>query len=152
MASDRGLERVLELRKKSEDAAQSKWSQSLAAVAGCEAQIQKLSDFRALYVKEMEQKSASILSMNQYLAYEDFISRLDDAARRQTQVLEGLKQRAEQCRLDFIRARQQRKIIESLIESHRKKRLAEEARAEAKLSDDTVSSKMARIMLEKNGK
>ncbi|MGN0908044.1 MAG: flagellar export protein FliJ [Succinivibrio sp.] len=146
MASDRGLERVLDLRKKAEDAAQTKWSQSLAAVASCQAQIDKLAQFRALYLKEMEQKSVSVLSMNQYLAYEDFINRLDDAARRQAQVLDGLKQRSEQCREEFIKARQQRKIIESLIDSHRKKRLAEEARAEAKLSDDTVSSKMARIM------
>lgn len=147
MASDKGLERVLELRQKAEDAAQAKWSESLAAVSSCEAQIGKLAQFRALYVEEMAKKSSSILSMNQYLAYEDFISRLDDAARRQKAVLEGLRQRSEQCRLEFVRARQQRKIIESLLQSHQKKRLAEEARAEAKLADDTVSSKMARIML-----
>jgi flagellar export protein FliJ len=149
MASDRGLSRVLELRQKQEDAAQAKWSDSLAAVSACEAQIRKLAEFRALYVEEMSRRTASVLSMNQYLAYEDFIGRLDDAAKRQAKVLDGLKQRAEQCRLDFVKARQQRKIIESLIESHRKKRLAEEARAEAKLSDEAVSAKMARIVLER---
>lgn len=149
MASDKGLERVLELRQKDEDAAQAKWSESLAAVSACEAQIGKLAQFRALYVDEMAKKSASVLSMNQYLAYEDFISRLDDAAKRQKAVLEGLRQRSEQCRLAFVKARQSRKIIESLLESHRRKRLAEEARAEAKLDDDTVSSKMARIMLDR---
>ena len=89
MASDKGLERVLELRQKDEDAAQAKWSESLAAVSACEAQIGKLAQFRALYVDEMAKKSASVLSMNQYLAYEDFISRLDDAAKRQKAVLEG---------------------------------------------------------------
>lgn len=146
MASDRGLERVLDLRQKAEDAARAKWSGALAAVSACENQIQKLEDFKGVYLKEMAQKSALTLSMNQYLAYEDFIGRLDDAVKKQSMVLEGLKQRAEQCRDAFVKARQQREIIESLIESHKKKRADLESRAEAKLTDDTVSSKMARIM------
>ena len=137
---------MLDLRQKDEDAARAKWSESLAAVSACENQIRRLEDFRAVYLKEMAQKSTLTLSMNQYLAYEDFIGRLDDAVKKQAVVLEGLKQRSEQCRDAFVKARQQREIIESLIESHKKKRAALEARAEAKLTDDTVSSKMARIM------
>ena len=51
----------------------------------------------------------------------------------------------------FSRKKQKRrKIIESLLEKHKQERLLREAKAEQKLTDDIVSSKQARLLMDKD--
>lgn len=150
MAQDRGLKLVLDQRKKAEDQAQKAWAQGVQAVSVCEAQLQKLASFKQVYLNEMAQKSAGVTNMTSYLAYQEFIAKLERIAERQEKVLDGLRQRADELRGKYLKTRQDRQIIESLLEKHRKERQAAEARAEAKLTDDVVSSKMARAAIERS--
>ena len=150
MAGDRTLIKVLDLRKKSEDEALKKWSDSQQQVSVFTSQLEKLQSFRDLYVQEMQQHQGHNMDMQQYLAYQGFIDRLDKTYERQQLMLTKLKEQTAALKDAYLKSRQDRRIIESLIEKHKQTALKAEERAEAKFADELVSSKQARILIEHN--
>ena len=150
MADDHALARVLRLRQKAEDEALKKWSDSRQQLAAFTSQLDKIRAFRDLYVKEMLEHKDQNMGLQQYLAYQGFIERLDKTCERQQHMLSKLKEQMESLKESYLKSRQQRCIIEALIDKHRMQALKKEAGAEARLSDDLVSSKQARMLIESN--
>ena len=151
MSSDKSLLLVLDLRKKDEDRALEMWSDAKNAVASFEQQIEQLKQFEKIYQNEMASKSKSGMDMNMYFTYQQFLDKLENIKVRQEAGLVQLQEQEVRARDNYLEKQKQRKIIESLLEKHKKQRLLAEAKAEQKLTDDIVSSKQARILME-NGK
>ncbi len=147
--SDKALNLVLDLRKREEESALELLIEAQNNVASFERQIAQLKDFEQIYIQEMQSKSQSTLGMGTYLSYQEFINKLELIKERQEAGLVKLKEQENRARSNYLDKQQQRKIIESLIEKHRRERVLAEARSEQKLSDDLVSSKQARILIEK---
>lgn len=147
MSDDRALEKVLDLRQRQEDKAMKQWADAQAQENSFRVQLERVREFKALYIEEMNRKTGQNLDMNHYLAYQGFIDKLEGVEERQAQALEQIKLRVQSLKQEYLKRRQDREIIESLIKKHREARLKKEAMAEAKLSDDLVSSKAARELI-----
>lgn len=147
--SDKALNLVLDLRKREEDDALELLLEAQNNVASFERQIAQLKEFENIYIEEMKAKSKFQLDMSTYLAYQQFINKLETIKERQEAGLVKLQEQENRARSNYLNKQQQRKIIESLIEKHRLERERLEAKAEQKLSDDIVSSKQARLLIEK---
>ncbi len=147
MALDHTLVKVLELRKRTEEEALKKWSESERQLTAFTAQLDKIKSFRDLYVQEMLEHEAQKMDMQQYLAYQGFIDRLDKTYERQELMLTKLKEQNKALKDSYLKSRQQRCIIEALIDKHKQLAVKAEAYAEFKLADDLVSSKKARALI-----
>lgn len=147
---DKALLLVLDLRKKEEDAALQQWTDVQNSVHNFEKQIEQLISFQKIYADEMEVKARTSMDMNMYFSYQQFIDKLDKIKIRQEEGLLQLKAQEERAKQNYLQKQQARKIIEALLEKHKKARALKEAKAEQKLADDIVSSKMARSLIERN--
>lgn len=150
MSNDKALFLVLDLRKKDEDKALQMWADAKNAVFNFQKQIEQLIAFEHMYQQELENKSKNSLDMQTYMAYQEFMQKLENIKLRQEQGLIELQAQEQRAKDNYLQKQQQRKIIESLIEKHKKARLLKEAKALQKLTDELVSSKQARILIEKN--
>jgi len=148
--SDRALNLVLNLRKKEEDEALELWGESKKAVSSFEQQIAQIKQFAQMYVDEMQAKSMHNVDMGSYMTYQQFILKLENIKERQEIGLIRLKEQEARARDNYLKKQQARKVIEMLLEKHKKERLLKELKADQKLSDELVSSKQARILIEKN--
>ncbi|MCR5085713.1 MAG: flagellar export protein FliJ [Succinivibrionaceae bacterium] len=145
MANERTLRLVLEQREKAEQNALEVWSGATQRVQAFMQQIEQVREFRKSYLAEMQAKSeAGGMSMGAYLSYQDFIAKLEGIEQRQERELLMLKDRAEACRQEFIKRRQERNIIETLIQHHREEQRKLEDKRDAKLLDEVVTARMGR--------
>ncbi len=149
MADDRALRLVLDLRQKEEDKAQEEYAKALSAIASFERQIAQLQEFFKTYADELAGSTQQGMDINIYRSYQGFLNKLDQVTKRQEQALETMRGRAENLRLEYLEKQKARKIIESLLEKHRIEQARKEAQAEQKLTDDLVSSKQARILIDR---
>ena len=141
MSGDKALLLVLDLRKKEEDSALEMWTDAKNAVINFE---------RKIYENEMTVKSKNGMDMNMYMSYQQFLSKLDKIKFRQEAGLIQLQNQEERAKQNYLDKQKRRKIIESLLEKHKQERLLKEAKAEQKLTDDIVSSKQARLLMDKD--
>ena len=148
MSGDKALLLVLDLRKKEEDSALEMWTDAKNAVINFERQIEQLKQFEKIYENEMTVKSKN--GMNMYMSYQQFLSKLDKIKFRQEAGLIQLQNQEERAKQNYLDKQKRRKIIESLLEKHKQERLLKEAKAEQKLTDDIVSSKQARLLMDKD--
>ncbi|MBO6258534.1 MAG: flagellar export protein FliJ [Succinivibrio sp.] len=149
MADDRALRLVLDMRKKEEKAALEEYIQSNQAILSFENQLKQLREFRNIYNQELADRTQNGMSMTVFLSYENFLGKLELVEQRQEKTLQKLRERAEVLRQQYLKMQQRRKIIEALLEKHRQDAIAAELKAEQKLTDDIVSSKQARLLMEK---
>lgn len=150
MSGDKALLLVLDLRKKEEDSALEMWTDAKNAVINFERQIEQLKQFEKIYENEMTVKSKNGMDMNMYMSYQQFLSKLDNIKFRQEAGLIQLQNQEERAKQNYLDKQKRRKIIESLLEKHKQERLLKEAKAEQKLTDDIVSSKQARLLMDKD--
>lgn len=150
MSGDKALLLVLDLRKKEEDSALEMWTDAKNAVINFERQIEQLKQFEKIYENEMTVKSKNGMDMNMYMSYQQFLSKLDKIKIRQEAGLIQLQNHEERAKQNYLDKQKRRKIIESLLEKHKQERLLKEAKSEQKLTDDIVSSKQARLLMDKD--
>ncbi|NLK84844.1 MAG: flagellar export protein FliJ [Aeromonadales bacterium] len=149
MSDDKALHLVLDLRQKEEDKALEMWTDAKNSVINFQRQIEQLVQFEQIYVNEMQNKSLNGLDMMTFNSYQQFIDKLAKIKLRQEAGLVQLQQQEVRAKDNYLDKQKQRKIIESLLEKHKRDRLLKEAKAEQKLADDIVSSKQARILMER---
>ena len=150
MSSDKSLLLVLDLRKKAEEEALRMWSDARKAVQSFKDQLAQLEQFAKIYEVEMQSKSKNGLDMTMYQSYVQFLDKLEKIKVRQENGLKQLEQQEQRAQQFYLEKQKERKIIESLLEKHKIQRRIKESKAEQKLADDLVSSKHARLVLEKN--
>ena len=150
MSGDKALLLVLDLRKKEEDSALEMWTDAKNAVINFERQIEQLKQFEKIYENEMTVKSKNGMDMNMYMSYQQFLSKLDKIKIRQEAGLIQLQNQEERAKQNYLDKQKRRKIIESLLEKHKQERLLKEVKAEQKLTVDIVSSKQARLLMDKD--
>lgn len=150
MSGDKALLLVLDLRKKEEDSALEMWTDAKNSVINFERQIEQLKQFEKIYENEMTVKSKNGMDMNMYMSYQQFLSKLDKIKIRQEAGLIQLQNQEERAKQNYLDKQKRRKIIESLLEKHKQERLLKEAKSEQKLTDDIVSSKQARLLMDKD--
>lgn len=150
MSDDKALHLVLDLREKEEQDALEMWANAKNQVANFQKQIEQLEQFEAIYQNEMEIKSRNTIDMNMYFSYQAFIDKLSKIKKRQELGLVQLQEQEERAKQNYLEKQKQRKIIESLLKKHQYERMVKAAKAEQKLTDDIVSSKMARRLMENN--
>jgi len=149
MSDDKALHLVLDLRQKEEDKALEMWTDAKNSVINFQRQIEQLVQFEQIYVNEMQNKSLNGLDMMTFNSYQQFIDKLAKIKLRQEAGLVQLQLQEVRAKDNYLDKQKQRKIIESLLEKHKRDRLLKEAKAEQKLADDIVSSKQARILMER---
>ncbi len=149
MADDKSLKMVLELRQREEDEAQEAYAQAQIAVRTFEHQLEQLKRFARMYSDEMAGKTSGGMDINVFRSYQNFLDKLEVIEKRQQQALENVRRQEAARREEYLEKQKRRKIIESLLEKHRQEELIREAKAEQKLTDDIVSSKQARVLMEK---
>lgn len=150
MSDDKALLLVLDLRKKEEDKALELWTDAKNAVINFQKQIEQLVQFEGIYQRELEAKSRQALDMQAYLSYQQFIEKLSKIKLRQEAGLVQLQQQEQRAKDNYLEKQKQRKIIETLLEKHKLQRRIKEAKAEQRLTDELVSSKQARALIDKN--
>lgn len=150
MSSDKSLLLVLDLRKKAEEDALRMWSDARKAVQSFKDQLAQLEQFAKIYEVEMQSKSKNGLDMTMYQSYVQFLDKLEKIKVRQENGLKQLEQQEQRAQQFYLEKQKERKIIESLLEKHKIQSRIKEAKAEQKLADDLVSSKHARLVLEKS--
>lgn len=144
MAADRALTLVLEKRQSDEEKALEDWVFCRNQVTSYEKQIKQVEDFRMSYIAEMQNEGRMGLSGTKILAYQAFIEKLDNIALKQRQELQRLHMLTEQKRQIYLTRQKERKIIETLLEKNRIKRMKEEQRREQKLLDEYVVATYSR--------
>lgn len=144
MAQERALSLVRDKRQSDEEKALEDWVFCKNQVTNYENQIRQVEEFRLEYIRNMENEGRSGFSGTKLLAYQAFIEKLDNIAIKQKVELERLKMLSEQKRQMYLTRQKERKIIESLIEKHKQKRLKAELKAEQKLLDEFAVAKYAR--------
>ena len=144
MAVDRALHLVRDKRERDEDKALQDWVFCRNQVSNYEKQIQQVEDFRKSYIAEMENEGRAGLTGTKIIAYNAFIEKLDNIAIKQRQELQRLKMLTEQKRQIYLTRQEDRKVIETLLEKHKIKRLKEEQKREQKLLDEYVVSSYTR--------
>lgn len=144
MSQERALSLVRDKREHDEEKALEDWTFCKNQVASHEMQIRQVEEFRLSYIRDMENEGRQGFSGTKLLAYQAFIEKLDNIAAKQHQELERLKMLTEQKRQIYLGKRQDRKIIESLIEKHRQAKLKAEQKAEQKLLDEYAVSSYSR--------
>ena len=144
MAVDRALHLVRDKRERDEDKALQDWVFCRNQVSNYEKQIQQVEDFRKSYIAEMENEGRAGLTGTKIIAYNAFIEKLDNIAIKQRQELQRLKMLTEQKRQIYLTRQKDRKVIETLLEKHKIKRLKEEQKREQKLLDEYVVSSYTR--------
>lgn len=144
MAQDRALSLVRDKRQSDEEKALEEWTFSKNQVASYEDQIKQVEEFRVSYIRDMETEGRNGFTGTKLLAYQAFIEKLDNIAAKQKVELERLKMLVEQKRQIYLTKQKERKIIESLLEKHKIKRLKAEQKAEQKLLDEFAVVKYAR--------
>ena len=149
MADDKSLKMVLELRQREEDEALEAYPQAQIAVRTFEHQLDQLKRFARMYSDEMAGKTSGGMDINVFRSYQNFLDKLEAIEKHQQQALENVRRQEAQRRDEYLEKQKRRKIIESLLEKHRQEELIREAKAEQKLTDDIVSSKQARVLMEK---
>ena len=130
---DKALLLVLDLRKKEEDAALQQWTDAQNSVHNFEKQIEQLISFQKIYADEMEVKARTSMDMNMYFSYQQFIDKLDKIKIRQEEGLLQLKAQEERAKQNYLQKQQARKIIEALLEKHKKARALKEANPDVKI-------------------
>ena len=150
MSSDKSLLLVLDLRKKAEEDALRMWSDARKAVQSFKDQLAQIEQFAKIYEVEMQSKSKNGLDMTMYQSYVQFLDKLEKIKVRQENGLKQLEQQEQRAQQFYLEKQKERKIIESLLEKHKIQSRIKEAKAEQKLADDLVSSKHARLVLEKS--
>ena len=98
----------------------------------------------------MQSKSKNGLDMTMYQSYVQFLDKLEKIKIRQENGLKQLEQQEQRAQQFYLEKQKERKIIESLLEKHKIQRRIKEAKAAQKFADDLVSSKHARLVMEKN--
>ena len=144
MAEDRALHLVLDKRQSDEEKTLEDWVFCRNQVASYEKQIKQVEDFRMSYIAEMQNEGRMGLTGTKILAYQAFIEKLDNIALKQRQELQRLHMLTEQKRQIYLTRQKERKIIETLLEKHRIKRMKEEQRREQKLLDEYVVATYSR--------
>lgn len=144
MANDRALNLVRDKRQSDEEKALEDWVFTRNQVANYENQIKQVEAFRRSYINDMEIEGRNGLTGTKLLAYQAFIDKLDNIAIKQQQELERLKMLTEQKRQMYLVKQKERKIIETLIENNRQKRLKLEQKREQKMLDEFVVSSYTR--------
>ena len=135
---------MLEKRQSDEEKALEDWVFCRNQVTSYEKQIKQVEDFRMSYIAEMQNEGRMGLSGTKILAYQAFIEKLDNIALKQRQELQRLHMLTEQKRQIYLTRQKERKIIETLLEKHRIKRMKEEQRREQKLLDEYVVATYSR--------
>lgn len=144
MSQERALSLVRDKRQSDEEKALEDWTYCKNQVASYENQIKQVEEFRLEYIRNMENEGRNGFSGTKLLAYQAFIEKLDNIAVKQKVELERLKMLTEQKRQMYLTRQKERKIIESLIEKHKQKRIKAELKAEQKLLDEFAVSRYAR--------
>lgn len=144
MSQDRALSLVRDKRQSDEEKALEDWIYCKNQVANYENQIKQVEAFRQEYIQNMENEGRNGFTGTKLLAYQAFIEKLDNIAAKQKVELERLKMLTEQKRQMYMTRQKERKIIESLIEKHKQKRIKAELKAEQKLLDEFAVSRYAR--------
>lgn len=144
MANDRALNLVRDKRQSDEEKALEDWVYVRNQVANYENQIKQVEAFRRSYINDMEIEGRNGVTGTKLLAYQAFIDKLDNIAIKQQQELERLKMLTEQKRQMYLTKQKERKIIETLIENNRLKRLKLEQKREQKMLDEFVVSSYTR--------
>lgn len=144
MANDRALNLVRDKRQSDEEKALEDWVYVRNQVANYENQIMQVEAFRRSYINDMEIEGRNGVTGTKLLAYQAFIDKLDNIAIKQQQELERLKMLTEQKRQMYLTKQKERKIIETLIENNRLKRLKLEQKREQKMLDEFVVSSYTR--------
>ena len=126
------------------------WSDARKAVQSFKDQLAQLEQFAKIYEVEMQSKSKNGLDMTMYQSYVQFLDKLEKIKVRQENGLKQLEQQEQRAQQFYLEKQKERKIIESLLEKHKIQRRIKEAKAEQKFADDLVSSKHARLVMNKN--
>lgn len=144
MAQDRALSLVRDKRQSDEEKALEDWVNCKNQVTNYENQIKQVEEFRLEYIRNMENEGRNGFTGTKLLAYQAFIEKLDNIAAKQKVELERLKMLTEQKRQMYLTRQKERKIIESLIEKHKQKRIKAELKAEQKLLDEFAVAQYSR--------
>ena len=111
--------------------------------------LNQLRDFKSTYIQEMQTKSQSNLNMQTYLSYQTFITKLESIEEQQADIRLKLENEVSYKHQLYLKARQERKIIEELIARQKRDAMLKQAKVEQKLADELVSVKFAQKLTER---
>lgn len=141
---DKALLLVLDLRKKEEKQALEIFTAAMNKVEDFKRQIAEIKRYKQEYINDMENKGRMGVSTMTLLSYQAFLQKLENIEFRQEQDLYNLELDLERKRKFYLDKQKDRKIIEVLLENHKKERAKKEAMREQKLLDEYVIASTSR--------
>ena len=137
------LEVVLKLRKRTEEQKLEIYIRALNNLNQFKQKLEQLKGFRELYIREMHEHSAGEISMRTLLSYKDFIVKIENIVKTQSAQLTELEAETGLRQGEYLKAVQERRVIEELLAKKKQEEARLEARREQLLSDELASSKHA---------
>lgn len=134
--SDRTLGKLLDLRHRQEQEALKYYLSERDHLARFQEQMVLIENYRQDYIDQMHARGRAGVSTLALTSYQAFLEKLDAIIQRQRIDEEALKHRVELLNQNYLKKQQARKIIENLIEHHKKEREKLEAKREQRLNDE----------------
>lgn len=138
------LQKVLEMREQKEKLLQQRFMELLAMAEYEKKELEKLYERQEEYRQQLAEKQQGNLEVHEVMNYLSYLEHLADAIEEQKVVVREAEERAEEARLDLMRAAQEKKAVEKLRDKQYEDWMKEQQRAENIFLDEISSSRFNR--------
>lgn len=138
------LQKVLQMREQKEKLLQARFAELQAQARLERIRLQELQEAQEAARQELIRFQRGTVDINEVMNYLNYLDRLASDIVRQEQVVREAEERAEEARLDLIRASQEKKAVEKLKEKQHEDYLKEQQHAEIVFLDEVSSARFNR--------
>ncbi len=135
---------VAKLEQEKEDKLAREFQQAQQNLEQNKQKMQGIESYRMEYLTQMRNEANQGMKINSYGHYQQFISKLEEAVKQQSEVIRTAFKVVNQRRTLWLEQQQKRKAVEMLIEKHRAAEQAKADRAEQALLDEVATQKFFR--------
>ena len=138
------LKMVAKLEQEKEDKLAREFQQAQAHLDQNKQKMAGIENYRTEYLQQVQNRGSAGVAINTYGQLQDFVGKLDDAMKQQSQVISTAFQVVAQRKQMWLEQQRKRKAVEMLIEKHRLAEQAKADRAEQALLDEVATQRFFR--------
>ncbi len=135
------LQMVAKLERDKEDKLVREFQQAQQHLVQNQQKLTGIEEYRMDYVRQLQGKADDGININSYSHFQAFISKLEDAMKQQTQVIDTATQVVAQRKTLWLEQQRKRKAVEMLVEKHWTEQRQKDDRAEQALLDEITSQR-----------
>lgn len=138
------LQMVARLEREKEDKLARDFQQAQQNLEQNKQKMQGIESYRMEYLTQMRNEASNGIGINSYGHYQQFISKLEEAVKQQSEVIRTAFQVVHQRKQLWLEQQKKRKAVDMLIEKHQLAAQAKANKAEQALLDEVATQKFFR--------